>query len=87
MRNKNPLHDPKLHKIGDWVVIVGYSDYWDGCEGRVLRVDQHYCFITGTTQRLRGYEKEGAGFQSFLLSPIDEEYNAAVKALGEEYFA
>ena len=80
-------HDSKTFTVGDWVVIKGFNSYWDGCEGQVAFVDVSYCYLKGSDYRLRGYDRQGAGFQSGLLIFIESEYEAAVKILGEDYFA
>jgi len=81
------LLNPERLKRGDWVVIEGYTSYWDGCEGEIIKIDKNYGYIFSLEPKLKGYEREGAGFGFRCLRRIESEYDAAIKVLGEDYFA
>ena len=78
-------HDPDEFKIGDLVEVTGWTDHWNNYVGRIIKIDEEYCYVE--PRITDPYSSSGYGFRSKMLTLTLPEEELAISILGEDYFA
>ena len=79
-------HDQNEFKVGDFVEVTGWTPSWTDVCGIITEIDNEYCYIALITDE-PNHPLDHNGFRSAMLTRTSSDYELAVAALGEDYFA